>query len=106
MSANQAFEASRVEAQETSSTMVWTGRIISGLVILFLAFDGIGKVVKEENAVQGAVDLGHPESLVIWIGLALTVCTVLYAIPRTAILGAILLTGSAADAPTGRAVDV
>lgn len=70
-----------------------TGWVISGLVILFMAFDGIGKALRLEPSVDGTTDLGYPDRLVVWIGLALLVCTALYAIPRTATLGAILLTG-------------
>lgn len=66
---------------------------MSGLLIAFLLVDGIMKVFKAETSIEGTIDLGYPESTVIWIGLTLVVCTVLYAIPRTAVLGAILLTG-------------
>ncbi len=83
-----------METRNTSSKkMLWAGRIISGLVILFLLFDSIVKVMRLDPAVEGTVELGYPESVVFGIGLTLLVCTVLYAIPRTAILGAILLTG-------------
>lgn len=73
--------------------MQWIGRIISGLVILFLLLDAAMKVLKLEAAMEGSVELGYPESVVFGIGLALLVSTILYAIPRTAPLGAILLTG-------------
>lgn len=80
---------------ETSSTKkaLWTGRIISILAILFLLMDAIMKVFRAELAVQGTVELGYPESTVFAIGLILLICTALYAFPRTAFLGAILLTG-------------
>lgn len=71
----------------------WIGRILSGLAILFLLLDAVMKVVKAPPAVEGTVQLGYPEGTVFGIGLVLLVCTVLYAIPRTTILGAILLTG-------------
>jgi len=73
--------------------MLWAGRIISGLVVLFLLFDSIIKVMRLDPAVEGTVEFGYNESVVFGIGLTLLVCTILYAIPRTAILGAILLTG-------------
>lgn len=76
-----------------TSTMVWTGRVLSGLVVIFLFGDAIGKILKLDPSVEGTVDLGYPESVVFWIGLTLFVSTVLYAIPRTAFFGAILLTG-------------
>ncbi len=83
-----------MEARNTSSKrMQWAGRIISGLVILFLLFDSIVKVIGLGPAVESTVALGYPESVVFGIGLVLLVCTILYVISRTAILGAILLTG-------------
>jgi len=60
---------------------------------LFLLFDSVMKILKLAPAVQGTIQLGYPESVVVGLGIVLLVCTVLYAIPRTAILGAILLTG-------------
>jgi DoxX-like family len=72
---------------------VWAGRIMSGLTILFLLVDAVTKVLKLQIAVIGTVDLGYPESEVAGIGAVLLVCLFLYAIPKTSILGAILLTG-------------
>lgn len=72
---------------------LWAGRVISALMVAFLLFDGAIKAMMLEPAVEGSVQLGYPESVVSWIGVALLVCTILYAVPRTAFLGAILLTG-------------
>jgi len=72
---------------------VWAGRIMSGLTILFLLVDAVMKVLKLQIAVIGTVDLGYPENEVAGIGAVLLVCLFLYAIPKTSILGAILLTG-------------
>ena len=71
----------------------WAGLIVSDLTIVFLLFDGIMKVMKMRIAVEGTVQLGYPESVVVGIGVLLLVCTLLYLIPRTSIPGAILLTG-------------
>jgi hypothetical protein len=71
----------------------WAGRVTSALVAAFLLFDGGIKVMMLEPAVEGSVQLGYPEATVFGIGLALLVSTVLYAVPRTAFIGAILLTG-------------
>lgn len=76
-----------------SKTSLWSARIIMVLVVLFMLFDGVTKVMKEAHVLQAQVQLGIPESLTVGIGIVALVCTVLYAIPRTAILGAILLTG-------------
>jgi DoxX-like protein len=76
-----------------SKKMLWTGRIISALVIVFLLSDSIGKMVKLAPYLEGTVRVGYPASLVVPIGIVLLVCTVVYAIPTTSVLGAILLTG-------------
>jgi DoxX-like family len=70
-----------------------TGRIISILCILFLLFDAIMKVIRERHSIEASAQLGWPEHLVQPIGIALLLSTILYAIPRTAFVGAILLTG-------------
>jgi len=74
-------------------TRIWTGRIISGLLILFFVFDSVGKFLKPAPVVEAFTQLGFPISLAPAIGTILLACIVLYAIPRTAILGAVLLTG-------------
>ena len=71
----------------------WTGRAVSALVVAFLLFDGCIKAMMLGPAVEGSVRLGYPDGTVFWTGLALLVSTALYAVPRTAFLGAILLTG-------------
>ncbi len=76
-----------------SKGRLWGSRIISGLVILFFLFDGIMKLVKPAPVIEGTVRLGYPESVIVPLGIVLTLCTILYAIPRTSYLGAILLTG-------------
>jgi hypothetical protein len=76
-----------------SKKMFWTGGIISGLPALFLLVDGIAKLIKPAPVVEATVKLGYPESLIITLGIVLTLSTILYLIPRTAVLGAILLTG-------------
>jgi len=79
------------QAISTSKGSLWTGRVISTLIILFLAFDGVGKVMRVAQVRQAFVQLGFAESSIIPIGVLLLVCTLLYAIPQTSVLGAILL---------------
>lgn len=69
------------------------GWIISGICILFLVFDAVMKIIKDIHSIEGSVQLGWPEHLVQPIGIVLLICTVLYAFPRTAFIGTILLTG-------------
>jgi hypothetical protein len=73
--------------------MLWVGRIISGLMIVFMLFDAGVKILKLPAAVEGTVRLGYPVSTIQPVGVIALVCVLLYAIPRTSILGAILLTG-------------
>jgi hypothetical protein len=67
--------------------------VLSGLATLFLLMDAAMKLVRAKPAVEGTVQLGYPEGVVFGLGLLLLICTLLYIIPRTAVLGAILLTG-------------
>jgi hypothetical protein len=76
-----------------AKTTLWTGRIISGLAIAFLALDCIIKVLNLPPAVEATTQLGYAASLVVTIGLIELVCLALYAFPRTSVLGALLLTG-------------
>ena len=84
---------SNAQSAPLSKRRLWTGRILSGLPALFLFVDAVGKLVKPAPVVEGTLQLGYPESVILGLGIVLLACTVLYVIPRTAILGAILLTG-------------
>lgn len=76
-----------------SKKVLWAGLIISALPALFLLMEGIMKLFKPAFVVEATVKLGYAESVIIPLGIVLVVCTVLYLIPRTSVLGAILLTG-------------
>jgi DoxX-like family len=78
-----------------SKSALWTGRIMSGLVILFLLFDGAIKLVPLEIVTETSAQLGLPTTVAMarTLGVLTIVSTLLYAIPRTSVLGAILLTG-------------
>jgi hypothetical protein len=81
------------EKSGTTSKRPWAGYIITALPALFLLFDGVMKLFKPEVVVKATRDLGYSESTIIPIGILLVACTIIYLIPRTAVLGAILLTG-------------
>ncbi|GLC23837.1 membrane protein [Roseisolibacter agri] len=68
------------------------GRILSGLALAFLLVDSVMKVARLAPAVEGTVSLGYPASAILGIGLLQLACVLLYAVPRTAVLGALLLT--------------
>jgi hypothetical protein len=76
-----------------SKLSLWAGRTASGLATAFLVMDGGMKLFKPAFVVEATVKLGYPESTIIGIGILLLTCTLLYVIPRTSLLGAILLTG-------------
>ncbi len=79
-------------APTVSSSKLWTGRIMSFLPALFLILDAGMKFVKPAFVVDATVQLGYRESAIVPIGAVLLVSTILYLIPRTSVLGAILLT--------------
>jgi hypothetical protein len=81
------------QAAPVSKKMRWAGRILSAIPVLFLLFDGVAKLTKPASVVEATVRLGYPESIIPGLGILLLVCTVVYVIPHTSVLGAILLTG-------------
>jgi len=82
-----------------SSKGLWAGRIISGLIVLFMLFDATVKLLRLPAALEGTVRLGYPASVVVPIGVVGLACIVFYLIPRTAVLGAVLLTGTSVEPP-------
>ncbi len=78
---------------ESVSARVWAGRVLSGIAIAFLLFDAGGKLLKVPSVIAWTTQLGYPESAVFPIGVILLAGVVLYAIPRTSLLGAIYLAG-------------
>jgi hypothetical protein len=72
---------------------VWTGRVITGLLVLFLLFDSTAKILRMPAFVEGTVRVGYSASVVLPLGVVLFLCTVLNLIPRTSFFGAILPTG-------------
>ena len=87
--------ATLAPSKATTPASVWTGRVLSGLAIAFLVFDAGTKIVQLEVVGTTATTLGWTDDLGFWrnLGLLLLACTALYAWPRTALLGAVLLTG-------------
>jgi hypothetical protein len=82
-----------IETASQSNAAPWTGRTISAAVVLFLVFDGATKLIREPQVLAATAELGYPLSSIVAIGALLLACTLVYVIPRTAVLGAILLTG-------------
>jgi hypothetical protein len=71
---------------------VWTGWVISGLIVAFMMFDAVAKLVKPAPVIAAFARTGWPVELSVTLGVILLTCTVLYVIPQTAMLGAVLLT--------------
>jgi len=84
---------STTQTVPVSNKILWTGRIMSALPVLLLLFSGVMKLVRPAPVVEGFVHLGYPAGLALGLGIVELACAVVYVIPRTAVLGAILLTG-------------
>jgi len=84
---------SATETAGNSKGMLWTGWILTVLSVLFMLMDGVMKLFKPAFVVEATIKLGYPESTIVGIGIALTISTIIYVIPRTSVLGAVLLTG-------------
>jgi hypothetical protein len=76
-----------------SRNSLWAGRIVSGLVVAFLLFDGAIKLIPLDIVIETSAQLGIPVHLARTLGVLTLACTIPYAVPRSSVLGAILLTG-------------
>lgn len=81
------------EERRMQRARLWLSWCLSVPAVLFFVMDGVMKVIRPPFVVEATRQLGYPESTLVGIGIALLTCTVLYVIPRTAVLGAVLLTG-------------
>jgi hypothetical protein len=73
--------------------MLWAGRIVSTLAVLFLLFDAVIHLMKTPDVAVAFAQLGYSLDLAVGIGILEFVCVAIYVIPRTSLIGAILLTG-------------
>jgi DoxX-like family len=78
--------------ESISAIQLWSGRVLSGLAVLFLFVDAVGKLFRVAPVVEGTVKLGYQENVVFPLGMLLLTGVVLYVMPRTSLLGAIYLT--------------
>jgi hypothetical protein len=79
--------------QPNSRGLIWTGRVISGIAVLFLAMDATMKILQPPMVVENSANLGFSPGTILGLGILQLVLLALYLIPRTAILGAVLWTG-------------
>jgi hypothetical protein len=77
----------------STKKMMWAGRAISAFVVLFLLFDSTIKLMRLQMVLDAFKQLGYSPDLSVTIGALLLLCTVIYVIPQTSVLGAVLLTG-------------
>jgi DoxX-like protein len=77
----------------TSNKLIWVGRILSALPVLLLLFSSSMKLIKPVQVVDEFTRLGYPDGVIFGLGIVELACAVIYAIPQTAVLGAILVTG-------------
>jgi len=82
-----------ISTNTTSKPMMWTGRVLSALVTLFMVFDFGIKLLQMAPAVESTVQLGYAANLVRTIGIIEMICFALYLIPPTSVFGATLMTG-------------
>jgi hypothetical protein len=78
--------------ESITTVQLWLGRVLSGLAVIFLFIDAVGKLFRVGPVVKGTVELGYQENVVFPLGVLLLIGVVLYVLPRTSLLGAIYLT--------------
>jgi hypothetical protein len=90
---NAESDSRYVQPLTVSKGRLWTGRILSTLPVLFMLMDGVMKLMKPDFVVKATVQLGYAEDVIVPLGIVVLICTILYAVSPTAVLGAILLSG-------------
>jgi DoxX-like family len=84
--------ASRTET-DSSDRALWAGRILSGVGVLFLTFDAVAKLLRLQPVIEATAQLGYRPGVIVPLGAVLLSCVLVYVVPRTSLLGALLLTG-------------
>jgi hypothetical protein len=78
---------------QLSKSRLWTSYILQGVIVVMFLMGALTNLFQVQQAVDGAVSMGYPASSVMYLGVVLLISTVLYAYPKTTVIGAILLTG-------------
>jgi hypothetical protein len=79
-------------AVRASRAQVIAGRVLSGIAVLFLLFDGVAKLIQPQPVIEGSKQLGYPPDTIFGIGVVLLTCVAIHLIPQTKVLGAALVT--------------
>lgn len=82
-----------METKKTSKATVWTSYILQGIIVLMFLMGAFMNLSQNEEAIKGAVEMGYPREAMLYLGIIQLIAIILYAIPRTVIIGAILITG-------------
>lgn len=93
LNAHPRMSESSMRSSARTPASVWVGRVLSSIAILFLSFDLVVKLLLLPQAVDGTVQLGYPADVIRPLGILQLVLLVLYLVPRTSLLGAVLWTG-------------
>jgi len=88
-----AFSGNIQREQVNSKGTLWAGRSLSAIAVLFLVFDSVGKLLRVQPVIDGTMSLGYSPDVIVGLGVTLLTCVVVYVVPRTSLLGAVLLTG-------------
>ena len=82
-----------ISRDDSDRSRHWAGRALSRLAVLFLLFDGAGKLLQVQPVIERTIQLGYPRDVVFTLGVIQLACVLANAILRTSVLGALLLTG-------------
>ncbi len=85
--------SSTTDVAPSSKATLWVGRVLTALPVVMLTFSALMKFSKSQQLLEEFARLGYPPSLAPTLGIVELACTIIYAVPRTSVLGAILLTG-------------
>jgi hypothetical protein len=87
------FAGTITTSRAGSRHALWTGRALSGVAAALLILDSAGKLLEAQPVLDGTKQLGYPPDIVFSLGMTLLACVLVYLVPRTSVLGAVLLTG-------------
>ncbi len=82
-----------MQSSGASKAALWTGRVLSAIPVLMLLWSGYAKITRQPQVMEGFAKFGFSEKVIVPLGIIEITCTIIYLVPQTSVLGAILLTG-------------
>ncbi|MBP0904239.1 DoxX family protein [Mariniflexile gromovii] len=82
-----------METKKKSKAIVWISYILQGIIVLMFLMGAFMNLSQNEEAIKGAIAMGYPRETMLYLGIVQLIAIILYAIPRTVTIGAILITG-------------